>query len=200
VKVVPKFQDESDEEEGRCNDLHDQLITSPETRFHAVHMFLRYFAAMNLGKFDDDKDQILVVWDLALSALALSVKVSSMYFISFRDDDLLQVHRDFLGPLRPVKAIDFLLLASHNVSFEDLEVRTTLVTLYEILTNLFPQAGQKDILEAFRLNLGDTPQCLIDDLWKALPSLREMHPDPWWNIVQRELWMNLFDMLLSKPS
>jgi hypothetical protein len=83
VKVVPKFQDESDEEEGRCNDLHDQLITSPETRFHAVHMFLRFFAVMNLGKFDDDKDQMLVVWDLALSALALSVKVSSMYLYLF---------------------------------------------------------------------------------------------------------------------
>jgi hypothetical protein len=80
---------------GRGRELYDQLTTSPETRFHAAYMLVRYFY-LTMGESErgrgggavesDDGDRLgfgqeegwdLVTWDVAVGCLALSVKVSS---------------------------------------------------------------------------------------------------------------------------
>ncbi|KAF9011096.1 hypothetical protein BDQ17DRAFT_1345462 [Cyathus striatus] len=71
------------------DNLCDQLTTSPETRFHAAWMFLRYFFIINsMDRFHGNNEQVsvtscesrsdggkrLAVWDVALACLALSIK------------------------------------------------------------------------------------------------------------------------------
>lgn len=51
----------------------DQLVTSPETRFHAAHMFLRYFNIIGETHIDAQVCAT-TIWDVALGCLALSVK------------------------------------------------------------------------------------------------------------------------------
>lgn len=157
------------------DDLFDQLDTCRNTRFHAVHLFYRFFFRVadkklgikvstiaspaqslrgcndsstnskasssedssddeSTGEDSDDEfhagsddtvvvkreqvngyesesdnwqdGQEAVIWDTALGSLALCVKF----------------HRDFLGPLNPVYAYEFLDLARHSISYQDLEV------------------------------------------------------------------------------
>lgn len=156
------------------DDLFDQLDTCRNTRFHAVHLFHRYFFRITEDKLgiklstitspaqplrgcndspmksrvtnleysdgestgeDSDNEldaasddtvvvkgeqvsgyesesddwqegQEAVIWDTALGSLALCVKF----------------HRDFLDPLSPVYAYEFLDLARHSISYQDLEV------------------------------------------------------------------------------
>ncbi|KAG1868381.1 hypothetical protein DFJ58DRAFT_678805 [Suillus subalutaceus] len=214
------------------DDLFDQLDTCRNTRFHAVHLFYRYFfrvadkkPSINVSAIasparslrgrndsstnrkasssedssdestgedsDDELDagsddtvvvkgeqvsgyesesdnwqdgQEAVIWDTALGSLALCVKF----------------HRDFLGPLSPVYAYEFLDLARHTISYQDLEV------------------SQRDILSACDFSLGSiTPQGLMDELWLALPTLRKA-TEPvkdGWKSVQVEIWNRLFDAL-----
>ncbi|KAG2122730.1 hypothetical protein DEU56DRAFT_719750, partial [Suillus clintonianus] len=107
-----------------------------------------------------------VTWDIALGSLALCVKF----------------HRDFLAPLSPVYAYEFLDLARHSVSYEDLEV------------------SQRDILAACGFSLGSiTPQGLMDELWLALPTLRKATEalKDGWKSVQVEIWDRLFDALIE---
>ncbi|KAG1769955.1 hypothetical protein EV702DRAFT_1281971 [Suillus placidus] len=216
------------------DDLFDQLDTCRNTRFHAVHLFHRYFfrvtdkkLSINLstiasparslrgrndsstnsrasssedsddessgGDWDGESDaasddtvvvkkeqvsgyesesdnwqdgQEAVIWDTALGSLALCVKF----------------HRDFLGPLSPVYAYEFLDLARHSVSYQDLEV------------------SQRDILSACGFSLGSiTPQGFMDELWLALPTLRKA-TEPvkdGWKSVQVEIWDRLFDALIE---
>jgi len=208
-QVLPKIP----VERGRgTDDLFDQLDTCPDTRFHAVHLFHRYFLRVaeeqrrsdvsESGSFtqaaggsddsseeqlrsdvseasslteaqveggsdnspeynpgsssedsqdgdDDDgapgSDDTVVVkvsgcesesesdvwqdgreaitWDIALGSLALSVKVGSFVLQPrWAHIWIWQLHRDFLAPLNPVYAKEFLDLACHSVSYEDLEV------------------------------------------------------------------------------
>ncbi|KAF5367921.1 hypothetical protein D9758_004363 [Tetrapyrgos nigripes] len=139
----------------------DQLTNSPETRFHAVYLFLRFFhiiiglerndqtalfspgAPGGINKYGDFRDEEgfeLVAWDVAAACLALSVKMN----------------RDVLPPLFPVYSCRFEALAPHDMSFEDFET------------------AQRDILLALSYNLGSTPQAVLDELWRVLPSLREL--------------------------
>ena len=86
---------------GRGRELYDQLTTSPETRFHAVYMLVRYFyltmgesergrgggavegdggdGMVGFGElgFGQEEGWDLITWDVAVGCLALSVKVSS---------------------------------------------------------------------------------------------------------------------------
>jgi hypothetical protein len=63
--------------------LIDQLKTSPETRFHAVWMFLRYHYLMGVVRICGKTvtlDQLPLypssgIWDVTLASLAISVKV-----------------------------------------------------------------------------------------------------------------------------
>ncbi|KAG1869693.1 hypothetical protein C8R48DRAFT_573130, partial [Suillus tomentosus] len=107
-----------------------------------------------------------VIWDTALASLALCVKF----------------HRDFLCPLSPVYAYEFLDLARHSMSYQDLEV------------------SQRDILAAFDFCIGSiTPQGFMDELWLALPTLRKA-TEPvkdGWKSVQAEIWDRLFDALIE---
>ncbi|KAJ7084835.1 hypothetical protein B0H15DRAFT_847779 [Mycena belliarum] len=165
-------------------DLLDQLRTSPETRFHAAYLFLRYFFLLMTNDVERKRIQgmqnsdtaaknelpwdpafppegwNLVVWDLCLACLAISVKA----------------HRDVLEPLSPVFSWEFEALAPHDLTYEDLEI------------------GHRDVLSGLRFRLGDTPQLLLDELWTALPSLQQVLSfRGGWNYAQKETWALLFD-------
>ncbi|KAJ7184520.1 hypothetical protein C8R46DRAFT_1299604 [Mycena filopes] len=176
---------------GLLPDLVDQLLYSPETRFHAGYMFLRYFfllmgdaaareriegmqaaalAAENEAQvpFGDPtvpaEGWSLVVWDCCLACLAISVKM----------------HRDVLEPLEPVLSWEFEALAPHHISFDELET------------------AQRDVLETFNWSLGDTPQPILDELWLALPSLQQLLDfENGWRFAQKEAWWRLNDALLE---
>ncbi|KAF7294591.1 hypothetical protein MIND_00995600 [Mycena indigotica] len=181
--------------------LVDQLQISPETRFCGAYLYLRYFhlltgnreeirrieswkAAAVLEDCDEDDDLEgegwrLVVWDTAVACLAISVKL----------------HRDFLEPLCPVMSWEFEELAPHDILFEDLEARILLLCIY-LLTVC--QTAQRDILAGLQYRLGHSPQLLLDDLWLALPSLRELlHFQGGWNFVQKETWSRLYKAVLE---
>ncbi|KAF9456914.1 hypothetical protein BDZ94DRAFT_1326634 [Collybia nuda] len=157
------------------SNLYDQLSTSPETRFHAAYLFLRYFylvratpgsPSLNIDKGDENSENgfELVTWDVAVGCLALSVKY----------------HRDFLDPLLPVYAHEFQELSPHGISYEDLE------------------SSQRDLLSAFSFSLGITPQGILDELWLALPSLRQLFNfTGGWNCVLKETWWRLFEAILE---
>ncbi len=121
-----------DERHPFIQNLLDQLQTSHETRFHACWMFLRFFflttsrtshlntenqniASLRTVSFDsqsstttEEQGHGLLVWDIAVACLSLSVKL----------------HRDFLDPLLPVYADEYLTLSPHGMSYVDLEVRS----------------------------------------------------------------------------
>ncbi|TRM66798.1 hypothetical protein BD626DRAFT_483851 [Schizophyllum amplum] len=161
--------------------LYDQLVTSPETRFQSIALFLTCLKQTveenNWAHFvdakcrarlivdaGDDNRQLtadeehcnteedvaeyekeefmeglrLIVWDIAVGALALSVKF----------------HRDNLPPLLPIYADEFIDIAPHDVEYQTFE------------------ECQRDILRSVSYMFGVTPQPLMDNLWLALPELQ----------------------------
>ncbi|KAJ7144960.1 hypothetical protein C8R43DRAFT_1237719 [Mycena crocata] len=165
-------------------DLLDQLLSSPETRFHAAYMFARYFYLLMTDQEEREKIELmqqaaaaaeygttwdvsippdgwmLVAWDCCLACLAISVKL----------------HRDVLEPLAPVLSWEFEALAPHKLLYEDLEI------------------AQRDVLSVFSYSLGGTPQAILDELWLALPSLQQLLQfGGGWNCAQKEAWAQLFD-------
>ncbi|KAH7910085.1 hypothetical protein BJ138DRAFT_1194245 [Hygrophoropsis aurantiaca] len=242
-KSLPGSPNSKTPQQYTYTDLYEQLNTSPETRFHAVYLFMRYFFNVVGGRpiirdnslvdnmvptsrdcsdtlsaivedrneqenepdWDEDEEEEeeelgnsepeeemdtpmltprqrlydgeltwgiwkggreSVTWDIAIGCLALSVKL----------------HRDFLPPLNPVYASDFLELAPHEITHEDLEVT------------------QRDLLLAFSFCIGsNTPQSFLDELWIASPTLRKVVEcvNGGWEIVQKEIWEKLFDSLLE---
>ncbi|KAG5643939.1 hypothetical protein DXG03_009351 [Asterophora parasitica] len=186
------------------SNLHEQLATSPHTRFHAAYIFWRFFRAVatpvsspefspGVGSGAQDKrnerngsswvfgaeldreGRELVTWDIGVACLALCVKY----------------HRDFLYPLYPVYASEFQAIAPHGtVEYEDLET------------------AHRDVLCALAYRLGDTPHALLSELWEALPALRRVLQDGSesrlsenvnadWNAVQRETWRVLLGAALD---
>ncbi|PPQ72273.1 hypothetical protein CVT26_006494 [Gymnopilus dilepis] len=152
--------------------LRDQLQNSPETRFHAVWMFLRYFYLATPGGSLESNPWAMKllrtgnflhnVWAIAVACLAISVKF----------------HRDFLQPLIPVFAKEYLLLSSYALTYERLE------------------AAHRDVLSLFDWRLGISPQPIMDELWVALPSLRTLldFEGGWKNAMERA-WSYLFACL-----
>ncbi|KAJ3761199.1 hypothetical protein EV360DRAFT_7002, partial [Lentinula raphanica] len=87
-----------------------------------------------------------------------------------------KLHRDFLPPLFPILSSDYEELAPHDMGYGDLE------------------AAQRDILFTTSYNLGSTPQAILDDLWIALPTLRELLSfDQGWCLVLQETWLILYE-------
>ncbi|KAG2002408.1 hypothetical protein CC2G_004601 [Coprinopsis cinerea AmutBmut pab1-1] len=179
------FASTSTTNSSRLSNLYDQLSSCPETRFHAIWMFLRYFFIISASddsemkcchsQFPDsherledetrekyDPDQELIVWDIALACLALSVKF----------------HRDFLIPLYPIQSSEFLELARHDINYEEFET------------------AQRDVLAALSHSVGVSPQPILDELWRALSSLRELLDfEGGWNGLQKEVWLRLYDII-----
>ncbi|OSC99673.1 hypothetical protein PYCCODRAFT_1372497 [Trametes coccinea BRFM310] len=159
-------------------DLYDVLSTLPEVRFHAGHLFLRYFWLAGTPSLrhtpeqedetrEDDKNALEVVtWDIAVACLAISIKF----------------HRDVLYPLDIIYAHEYLALAPHELGFEDLE------------------NAQRDVLEAiqFRIASGSNPDAYMAELWQALPMLRKLVGfDGGWARVQEHAWDLLCEALQS---
>ncbi|KAF9527481.1 hypothetical protein CPB83DRAFT_398001 [Crepidotus variabilis] len=183
------------------DDLMDQLSTSHETRFHACWLFLRYFYAImspsaatpnslaesllsrsssldSQSSGDTERQgRDLIIWDIAVACLSLSVKF----------------HRDFLGPLLPVYAHEYLYLSPHAMARDDLEVRTVFMSL-DINILSYRQSAHRDVLSALEYSLGVSPQPLMDEFWFALPSLRALLDfQGGWSHALEDAWMFLFD-------
>ncbi|KAJ7891308.1 hypothetical protein B0H14DRAFT_2688540 [Mycena olivaceomarginata] len=146
-------------------DLIEQLLYSPETRFHAAYMFTRY-------------------WYLLMGDRESKERIQSMQEAAAAAEDGLpedpsipvKMHRDFLEPLAPVYSWEFEAMAPHQISYEDLEI------------------AQRDVLEVFDFRLGATPQPILDELWIALPSLQQLLDfKNGWKFAQKEAWWRLFD-------
>ncbi|KXN83176.1 hypothetical protein AN958_01753 [Leucoagaricus sp. SymC.cos] len=151
--------------------LINQLTTSPETRFHAAWMFLRFHLLLGpkrpLQSATDEQPashDSAKTWDITLATLAISVKF----------------HRDFLFPLAPIEAADYMDISPHGMSYEDFE------------------HAQRTVLNTFSYELGITPQPLLDQIRIALPSLQELLDfEGGWNQVQKETWRLLFGSLYA---
>ncbi|KAI1792395.1 hypothetical protein LXA43DRAFT_339367 [Ganoderma leucocontextum] len=116
-------------------DLFDLLSTSTETRFHAGHLFMRYFHLVSCVDEDEEQEALeAVTWDLAVACLALSVKF----------------HRDVLFPLDVIYAQEFLELAPHAMEFADLEnaQRDVLEALSYRIGSATPGAFMEELSEA----------------------------------------------------
>ncbi|CDO74820.1 hypothetical protein BN946_scf184353.g1, partial [Trametes cinnabarina] len=174
-EVIP-----SDDLETSCipGDLYYVLSTIPEVRFHACTLFLRYFwlvsppsasvtpDSQGAGTEDVEAASEVVTWDMAVACLAISIKF----------------HRDVLYPLDIIYAHEYLALAPHELTFEDLE------------------NAQRDVLEAlaFRISGGSSPCAYISELWEALPMLRRLVAfDDGWDRVQEHAWDMLCEALQS---
>ncbi|EJC99455.1 uncharacterized protein FOMMEDRAFT_148678 [Fomitiporia mediterranea MF3/22] len=145
-------------------ELRNQLRTCPETRFHAVLLFTRYF--MRVGDampVPTEKETPLmrlgrrrIVWDVAISCLAIAIKYN----------------RDFLSPFSPVYAREFLVLAPHPMSHDDFEI------------------SQKDVLQALEYEIRDvTPGPFMQEIWASLSSFRKLLSfSDGWEITQMNAW------------
>ncbi|KAF7298464.1 hypothetical protein MKEN_01371500 [Mycena kentingensis (nom. inval.)] len=170
-------------------DLVDQLSTSAETRFHAAYIFLRNFYIL----WDDDEMR----QDLERMKNGMDARGDD---VDSEDDDMepqgwnlvvwdtviaalaisTKYHRDTLWPLGQIESWEFEWLPPHEVDYEQLET------------------AQRDILSATRYRIGDSPQLLIDELWNALPSLRDLlNFAGGWNYTQRIAWAKLFSAVIE---
>jgi len=69
----------------------------------------------------------------------------------------------------------------------------------ESYLNVWFQYAQHTMLDTFSYELGITPQPILDQLWIALPSLRELFGFAGgWNQVKKETWRYLFTYLSSE--
>ncbi|KAF7416335.1 hypothetical protein PC9H_002600 [Pleurotus ostreatus] len=165
--------------------LRDQLIYSPETRFHAGYLFLRYFSLVEVeaepANIPESQAALeLVIFDAAVASLALSVKVNSTPQYLAISNLYPKLHLDTLWPLHPIMSTEYERLAPHEMSFDDLE------------------ASQRDLLSAFSFQLGSSPQLLLDQLWMALPSLRQVLDfTGGWTYAQKLTWECLYEALLQ---
>ncbi|KAA1473285.1 hypothetical protein DENSPDRAFT_930877 [Dentipellis sp. KUC8613] len=194
LTVIPPY-DSGSAQAGKpsiySKDLYDQLMFHPDTRFLAAYIFGRYFLSIADGKSDDgassqdigsasltvsavrydgkgdvdllrqmelDEGERRLVWDFAVAAVTLSVKAN----------------RDFLPPLRPIYARDFLVLAPHDMCCDDLE------------------SAQRDILETLSYRLAiPTPQNFMDELYVLLPALRRLVGCCGWERLKNAAWKQL---------
>ncbi|KAL7284573.1 hypothetical protein ACG7TL_001865 [Trametes sanguinea] len=173
LEVMPSDEFQSSYVPG---DLYDVLSTIPAVRFHAGHLFLRYFwlaGTSSLCHTPDSEDETdedaktalnVVTWDIAIACLAISIKF----------------HRDVLYPLDIIYAHEYLALAPHELGFEDLE------------------NAQRDVLEAieFRIASGSNPDAYMAELWQALPMLRQLVGfNEGWARAQEHAWDVLCEAL-----
>lgn len=85
-------------------------------------------------------------------------------------------YHDFLAPLSPICSQHFLAIAPQLLSHDQFEV-----SLYQLNTTTSRafhrqlQRMQRDVLDAFDYEVhGVTPHAFFEELWDALPSLRDI--------------------------
>ncbi|KLO04875.1 hypothetical protein SCHPADRAFT_1003161 [Schizopora paradoxa] len=151
----------------RLPHLREHLRKCPETRFHAIMLFSRYFMRVGeempvAGKRETKlmkRGRQRIVWEVAMSCLALAVKFN----------------RDFLRPLTPIHSRTFLAIAPYSMSHDDLEI------------------SQKDVLEVLSYQVREvTPGPFLEEIWNSLPTLRKLVAFPeGWPTVQQNAWRRL---------
>jgi hypothetical protein len=68
--------------------------------------------------------------------------------------------------------------------------------MFNLGSDMAPKYAQRKLLDVFSYHLGVTPQPFLDQIWIALPPLRELLKfDGAWNQVQKETWKILFQCL-----
>ncbi|KAG6888841.1 hypothetical protein C0995_005381 [Termitomyces sp. Mi166 len=195
----PQTQTQTEPSTPHHTNLADQLLTSPETRFHAAYLFLRFFQLVGragargemegerdsddpsqvwaFGSELDDEGRRLVTWDVGLACLSISIKVCSPPPTPFPSLWLTQKRtvppRLFGSPLTRIR------------------------------TRVYGNGAtaHRDVLGALQFRLGDTPQGLLGEMWEGVCALRGVVRGAWagdkgekeergegWNLVQRETW------------
>ncbi|KAF5350087.1 hypothetical protein D9756_009250 [Leucocoprinus leucothites] len=109
-------------------------------------MFLRYHQLLGMNRTDKVTAQNLPLY--ASSGIWDVTMASLAISVKF--------HRDFLFPLAPIESGDYLDISPHDMDYDDFEY------------------AQRSMLGFFSYELGITPQPILDQLWIALPSLREL--------------------------
>ncbi|KZT63485.1 hypothetical protein DAEQUDRAFT_119444 [Daedalea quercina L-15889] len=181
LEVLP---DTSDQPTHLRKDLSEHLRNSPETRWHAAQLFIRYFHHLGAvcsctaspvsasGRQTLTEEALLahdgseaIVWDCAIACVALSVKF----------------HRDVFPPFYMIPAREWGALAPHTISYDDLEI------------------AQRDILDTLSHSIGCvTPGQYLHDFWLALPSLRALLAfDKGWEAAQEEAWAILLEAFMQ---
>ncbi|CAL1709591.1 unnamed protein product [Somion occarium] len=165
-----------------CRQLHMELSQCIDTRWHAAQMFTRYFIHLGASPpstptssqrslFDHSRmisandEGAAMIWDIATACIALSVKF----------------HRDVLQPLVPVFTDEFILMAPHRLTYEELE------------------SAQRDVLSVLDFCIGSvTPGAFIEELWNALPSLRRLlETKSLWETAKALAWEMISDALFD---
>ncbi|RDB22046.1 hypothetical protein Hypma_010800 [Hypsizygus marmoreus] len=206
------------------SNLGDQLATSPETRFHAVWMFLTYFAVVGAGGGWGATDGLKEIRSGFQGERGKDMDVED------DDDDEDEAGEDDYGVDSEVEE------KQKSPHMDDEEEGRELVTWdtalaclalsvkyhRDFLSPLLPvyahefeallegvgyedlETSQRDVLAALAYTLGGTPQGIIDELWVGVPSLREVlectdssSAGRAWNWVQGEMWGLLFDSLFE---
>ncbi|KZT00176.1 uncharacterized protein LAESUDRAFT_666682, partial [Laetiporus sulphureus 93-53] len=90
-------------------------------------------------------------------------------------------HRDVFLPLYSIPAHEFMAIAPHSISYDDFE------------------AAHRDVLYALSYSVGSvTPGMYMQELWEALPSLRQaLGFDNGWKIAQEETWAILLEAMMQ---
>jgi hypothetical protein len=58
--------------------------------------------------------------------------------------------------------------------------------------------AHREVLSTFHYRLGVSPQLFMNELWFALPSLRELLQfEGGWNYAMEDAWLLLFDVVCS---
>ncbi|KAB5595198.1 hypothetical protein CTheo_1276 [Ceratobasidium theobromae] len=138
--------------------IRRHLRSSLETRFHAVLLFSRYAARLSSSSLNPflkprreyEGDYRHRVRERLVNEVALGS---------------LQFHRDFLPPLLPMMAEQFLDLLGdrHPITFDDFEASTLV---------------QNTIMRSFNYTINQpTPQAYLEELWIACPTLQNIQDE-----------------------
>ncbi|EPQ52963.1 hypothetical protein GLOTRDRAFT_95026 [Gloeophyllum trabeum ATCC 11539] len=156
-------------------ELRDQLASSPETRFCAGYMFLRYFNAISHGSDSQDSQRSTMSWRQGRALAALDVAVACLA-ISAQIAHISQFNRDHLLPLYPLSARTFTRLATHEMDRHDLD------------------AAKWDVFSALSFSISnDSPSAYMEEIYDFSTSFRVLLGSRQiWAQVQRETWQRLY--------
>ncbi|THH20768.1 hypothetical protein EUX98_g8516 [Antrodiella citrinella] len=162
--------------------LREQLTTSSDTRWHAAQLFNRYFVRLGSSPPSSPRSEYGDELNDGQKVTSEDERAGTVWDIALASLALsVKFHRDVLGPFFPVLAEEFLIIASHEIEYEHLE------------------AAQRDVFSSFSYCIGSvTPGAYIQELWDALPSLRQLLSFKGaCEAVKRAAWEILYDALFE---
>ncbi|KAH8101772.1 hypothetical protein BXZ70DRAFT_931861 [Cristinia sonorae] len=161
--------------------LRDQLTTSPDTRWHAAQLFNRYLIRISSTSPSSPRSRYHNVTEGA-KVTAADERFGSIWDIALACIALsVKFQRDVLGPFFPVLSEEFLILHCQEIEYDEFE------------------AAQRAVFSGFGFCIGSvTPGAYVQELWDALPSLREILSFKGsLEAVKRAMWEILYDTLFE---